>query len=127
LDLRDQRVIEDLFENLGNERALTDAEKAALLEDQLRQEREAAAAAMQKANAMGGGAKANLRARRGVTTGAAARAAARPVTTVRREEGKVGRNDPCWCGSGKKYKKCHMGNDKDSAAAAAAAAAAPPV
>ncbi|MBI2635468.1 MAG: preprotein translocase subunit SecA [Parcubacteria group bacterium] len=20
----------------------------------------------------------------------------------------VGRNDPCWCGSGKKYKKCHM-------------------
>lgn len=18
------------------------------------------------------------------------------------------RNDPCWCGSGKKYKKCHM-------------------
>ncbi|MFA7252235.1 MAG: preprotein translocase subunit SecA [Candidatus Paceibacterota bacterium] len=23
-------------------------------------------------------------------------------------EGKVGRNDPCPCGSGKKYKKCHM-------------------
>ena len=20
---------------------------------------------------------------------------------------KVGRNEPCWCGSGKKYKKCH--------------------
>jgi hypothetical protein len=20
---------------------------------------------------------------------------------------KIGRNDPCWCGSGKKYKKCH--------------------
>ncbi|MHB1469224.1 MAG: SEC-C metal-binding domain-containing protein [Solirubrobacteraceae bacterium] len=19
----------------------------------------------------------------------------------------MGRNDPCWCGSGKKYKKCH--------------------
>jgi preprotein translocase subunit SecA len=19
----------------------------------------------------------------------------------------IGRNDPCWCGSGKKYKKCH--------------------
>ena len=27
--------------------------------------------------------------------------------TVRREEPKVGRNDPCPCGSGKKYKKCH--------------------
>jgi preprotein translocase subunit SecA len=29
---------------------------------------------------------------------------ARPV---RRQEPKVGRNDPCPCGSGKKYKKCH--------------------
>lgn len=28
------------------------------------------------------------------------------VDTVRREEPKVGRNDPCPCGSGKKYKKC---------------------
>jgi preprotein translocase subunit SecA len=30
-----------------------------------------------------------------------------PVTPYRREEPKVGRNDPCFCGSGKKYKKCH--------------------
>jgi preprotein translocase subunit SecA len=29
------------------------------------------------------------------------------IRTVRREEPKVGRNDPCPCGSGKKYKKCH--------------------
>ena len=28
------------------------------------------------------------------------------VETFRREEPKVGRNDPCPCGSGKKYKKC---------------------
>jgi hypothetical protein len=38
-----------------------------------------------------------------------------------------GRNDPCHCGSGKKYKNCHL--DKDEAAARAArakaAAAAP--
>ena len=27
--------------------------------------------------------------------------------TIRREEPKVGRNDPCHCGSGKKFKKCH--------------------
>ena len=27
-------------------------------------------------------------------------------TTIRREAAKVGRNDPCPCGSGKKYKKC---------------------
>ena len=26
---------------------------------------------------------------------------------VKRAAGKVGRNDPCPCGSGKKYKKCH--------------------
>jgi len=25
---------------------------------------------------------------------------------VRRDEPKVGRNDPCPCGSGKKFKKC---------------------
>jgi preprotein translocase subunit SecA len=47
--------------------------------------------------------------------GAAGRAPARtggddaPVKTVRRDEPKVGRNDPCPCGSGKKYKKCHGG------------------
>jgi preprotein translocase subunit SecA len=29
------------------------------------------------------------------------------VETVKRKDVKVGRNDPCPCGSGKKYKKCH--------------------
>ena len=30
------------------------------------------------------------------------------VQTVRASEHeKLGRNDPCWCGSGKKFKKCH--------------------
>ncbi|NLH15895.1 MAG: preprotein translocase subunit SecA [Phycisphaerae bacterium] len=33
------------------------------------------------------------------------------VKTIRIETPKVGRNDPCPCGSGKKYKKCH-GADK---------------
>ncbi len=35
--------------------------------------------------------------------------AARPAKpqTVRRKGEKIGRNDPCPCGSGKKYKKCH--------------------
>jgi preprotein translocase subunit SecA len=28
-------------------------------------------------------------------------------TVVKDDHDKVGRNDPCWCGSGKKYKKCH--------------------
>jgi preprotein translocase subunit SecA len=29
---------------------------------------------------------------------------------VVRGSAKVGRNDPCPCGSGKKYKKCHGAN-----------------
>jgi preprotein translocase subunit SecA len=32
------------------------------------------------------------------------------VQTVRREGKKVGRNEPCPCGSGRKYKKCHGAN-----------------
>ncbi|OBA81176.1 hypothetical protein A9W99_14600 [Mycobacterium sp. 1164966.3] len=24
----------------------------------------------------------------------------------------LGRNDPCWCGSGRKYKKCHLGREQ---------------
>lgn len=30
-----------------------------------------------------------------------------PTVTIRRETPKVGRNDPCPCGSGKKFKQCH--------------------
>jgi preprotein translocase subunit SecA len=30
-----------------------------------------------------------------------------PDTVVKSDREKIGRNDPCWCGSGKKYKKCH--------------------
>jgi preprotein translocase subunit SecA len=30
-----------------------------------------------------------------------------PIKTVKKEHPDVGRNDPCWCGSGKKFKKCH--------------------
>ncbi len=39
--------------------------------------------------------------------------------TVRRERPKIGRNDPCWCGSGKKYKQCHYREDQAAAAAGA--------
>ena len=31
-------------------------------------------------------------------------------TSVENEHKKLGRNDPCWCGSKKKYKKCHFPN-----------------
>jgi preprotein translocase subunit SecA len=48
--------------------------------------------------------------------GAGAGALAKPQQVIRRE--KVGRNDPCPCGSGKKYKKCHGAESAPSAAAA---------
>jgi preprotein translocase subunit SecA len=35
--------------------------------------------------------------------------------TVRRSGPELGRNDPCWCGSGKKYKNCHMNSDRTKA------------
>jgi preprotein translocase subunit SecA len=54
----------------------------------------------------------------GVPSGPVPNEAPRPERTggddvirqVKREEPKVGRNDPCPCGSGKKYKKCHGAN-----------------
>ncbi|MBM4342002.1 MAG: preprotein translocase subunit SecA [Deltaproteobacteria bacterium] len=48
----------------------------------------------------------------GAVAGAQAPAAPAKPETVRRERPKVGRNDPCWCGSGQKYKKCHMAADE---------------
>jgi methionyl aminopeptidase len=39
---------------------------------------------------------------------------------------KIGRNDPCHCGSGQKYKKCHLPAD-EAAERAAKAATAPAV
>ncbi len=45
---------------------------------------------------------------RAIRPGAAADEKAQPV----RREKKPGRNDPCWCGSGKKYKNCHYREDQ---------------
>lgn len=41
-----------------------------------------------------------------------------PTTTAR-----PGRNDPCHCGSGRKYKQCHLQQDETDARASRAAAA----
>jgi preprotein translocase subunit SecA len=44
-----------------------------------------------------------------VATAAVAGGGSVATSTVRKPETErdIGRNDPCWCGSGKKYKKCH--------------------
>jgi preprotein translocase subunit SecA len=51
--------------------------------------------------ANGAGRKAAPKQRRAAPVGASAGAV--PAGA----EAKLGRNDPCWCGSGKKYKRCH--------------------
>ena len=35
----------------------------------------------------------------------------RPSAAGPRERTPPGRNEPCWCGSGKKYKQCHLRKD----------------
>ncbi|MBK9518743.1 MAG: type I methionyl aminopeptidase [Anaeromyxobacter sp.] len=51
-------------------------------------------------------------------TEAASRAAAAP---------RPGRNDPCWCGSGQKYKRCHLESDDRGATAPVVRLARPPL
>jgi len=70
--------------------------------------------AAQPANGGGTDAAAQMRimherAKRAAEAAAAARAAR---DAPRRELPKIGRNDPCHCGSGKKYKNCHMKEDQ---------------
>jgi preprotein translocase subunit SecA len=50
----------------------------------------------------------------GATTASAgsATATAKPEPVRKSAKEKIGPNDPCWCGSGKKYKKCHYQQDK---------------
>jgi preprotein translocase subunit SecA len=53
----------------------------------------------------GGGVTRQMAAAAGAAGGAGAAGSVRPGYTP---DGKrIGRNDPCWCGSGLKYKKCH--------------------
>jgi preprotein translocase subunit SecA len=51
-----------------------------------------------------------LRAVHASTGGAAPATEQKPQTVIKKRE--IGRNDPCWCGSGKKYKHCHYKEDR---------------
>ena len=46
---------------------------------------------------------------RAATVSAQHSAASRRLQSFRKldQTEQLGRNDPCWCGSGKKFKKCH--------------------
>ena len=45
-------------------------------------------------------------------TNASEQVVAQPVVNTAK---KLGRNDPCWCGSGKKWKKCHLNREPHTA------------
>jgi preprotein translocase subunit SecA len=55
--------------------------------------------------AAGGGSAAT--ATMAVAGGGGSATAGAPKPIVKSERDNIGRNDPCWCGSGKKFKKCH--------------------
>ena len=59
-----------------------------------------------KENVAGMGLKGAAKASQGQQNEASRRGKQQPI----RVERKIGRNDPCWCGSGKKYKNCHGKN-----------------
>jgi len=48
---------------------------------------------------------------RNIRTNRDAGSSAKPQP-VRKTGPELSRNDPCWCGSGKKYKHCHMKSDQ---------------
>ncbi|MGN6382368.1 MAG: SEC-C metal-binding domain-containing protein, partial [Dyella sp.] len=104
-----ERIKRELIQTLARVRIRTEEEVAAM---EAEQRRIAAARAMEFQHARPGGFDAPPQPGAGMGTGhaealegaAAATATAAPVV---RSGPKVGRNDPCPCGSGKKYKHCH--------------------
>jgi preprotein translocase subunit SecA len=92
----------------AKQRQMIEKGAAGKFDDEEAEQQQAAAAGGQgKKRKVAGG-------RPGAKAGASAAEAA--GETVRRDRPKVGRNDPCPCGSGKKYKKCHGKDEAESAA-----------
>jgi preprotein translocase subunit SecA len=108
-----------MFEELGREIreevvfTLFHAEIAPQEAAELEQERLATNGNLSYAHETSAGADAIAAAGASSTAGAAAlgtggsTSTATPQTVVASPQEKIGRNDPCWCGSGKKFKKCH--------------------
>jgi preprotein translocase subunit SecA len=103
-----ERIKRELIQTLARVRIRTEEEVAAM---EAEQRRTAAARAMEFQHAQPGGFEPPPQAgaemglgHAQALEGAAAAATAMPVV---RAGPKVGRNDPCPCGSGKKYKHCH--------------------
>ncbi|HEX7129753.1 MAG TPA: preprotein translocase subunit SecA [Rhodanobacteraceae bacterium] len=101
------RVKSELVQTLSRVRIRSEEEIAAM-EAQQQQMAERAARAMQFQHAESAGFSAEP-AQAAATDGMGPRAAAAAAgaAPVMREGPKIGRNEPCPCGSGKKYKHCH--------------------
>ena len=96
-----ERVKAEVVQRMARMRIQSEAEVAAL-EEQQRRDAERRALEFQHAEAGGlaAGAGGRSRCRRQCCAG-------RCQAPIMRDQPKVGRNDPCPCGSGKKYKQCH--------------------
>ncbi|SFN17563.1 preprotein translocase subunit SecA [Dokdonella immobilis] len=95
-----ERIKHELVQLLARVRIRSEEEVQAL-EAQQRAQAEAQARTMQFQHAQPAGFGGDAE-----SSGEAAPAAA-PAMPIHRDAPKVGRNDPCPCGSGKKYKQCH--------------------
>ena len=89
----------------SKQRQMVEQGAAGKFDDEEAEQQQAAAGGGKRRKVQGG--------RPGARAGASAAEAA--GETVRRERPKVGRNDPCPCGSGKKYKKCHGKEEAEAA------------
>ncbi len=55
----------------------------------------------------------NIQESRRVVLSGGSNAPSKPEPVRASAKSKIGRNDPCWCGSGKKYKHCHYRQDEE--------------
>jgi preprotein translocase subunit SecA len=88
-----RRMFDDLTARIESGVAQTILRVTVRTAEQAEQQEKTGAATRTTANAP--------RAQQAVSGGGTATATKAPPST------RLGRNDPCWCGSGKKYKKCH--------------------
>ena len=77
------------------------------LDDTAERRRAAQAMKFQHAEASALGGPQDAQPGQGQQAAGAAAAKSAPIETFKRDAAKVGRNEPCPCGSGKKYKQCH--------------------
>ena len=96
-----ERVKTEVVQRMSRMRIQTEADVAAL-EEQQRRDAERRALEFQHAEAGGLAAGAGA-----AEPDAEAMSGMAMQTPTMRDQPKVGRNDPCPCGSGKKFKQCH--------------------